>query len=196
MLARRIAHRTARTRNPLRRGSDRIEAGVTLALILTMLLIAPGAGWWAARETYRQDLRTSAWESHHRFAVTAVVLEDAPGWTGAGSDGLPPPPQSLLAPARWTGPDGVVHTGMVFADSGVRRGNPVQIWVDETGVVVARPGRRSAPMDAILAALLAVGVLAAGVSGVRVIVVWRLNRRRLRAWQAEWLVVGPRWSHR
>src|SRR5215217_6626903 len=124
MLARRIARRTARTRNPLGRPSDRIEAGLTLVLILTMLLIAPWAGWWAARETYRQDLRTSAWESQHRFDVTAVVLEDAPGWTSAGSDGLPPPPDALLAPARWTGPNGSMHTGMVFADSGVRRGSP------------------------------------------------------------------------
>ena len=47
-----------------------------------------------------------------------------------------------------------------------------------------------------MVAVLAAGAVAAGLAGIRRIVIWGLDRRRLRTWQAEWLVVGPLWSHR
>jgi len=186
--------RQAAKRNPLCRPVDRIQVLLTLVLVLSMLLIAPVAGWWAARAAYHEDLRASAWEREHRFPVMAVVLEDPAGSSGGQDEG--PRVEPVLAQARWTGPNGVVRTGMITADAQVRPGSVVQVWVDEHGVQVSRPVPRSAPADAAMAALLAAGGIAAGLCGVRLIVVWRLDRRRLRAWQAEWAVVGPRWGHR
>ena len=181
-------------RNPLRRTSDRIQAAVTFVLVMAMLSISPWAAWSVARATFRHDVQTTAWERQHRFAVTAVLVQDAPAWAGAGDDGTPP--EKAQTAARWTGPEGAVHTGTVHADPGMRRGDTVPIWVDDHGAVAPEPGRRNATSDAVAAAFLVLLGLAAGLAGLHRIVVSWLDRRRLRAWQAEWLVVGPRWSHR
>jgi len=100
MWARRTARRLFWTRNTLRRASDRIEAWLTLVLVLTMLVVAPGVGWWAARTTYQNDMRATAWDRQHRFPVDAVLLDDGSGWPAGGGNGLPPPAPALTpAPA-------------------------------------------------------------------------------------------------
>jgi hypothetical protein len=185
----------ARCRNPLRRTSDRIEALLTFLLVMTMLLVGPWAGWSAARATYGHDVRVSTWEWKHRFAVAAVLLQNAAAPISTEDAWMRATPPTRTA-ARWTGPDGLVHTGTVVADVGARAGSTVPIWVDDHGTVATPPGLRSPTVDAVMAALLVMLGLAAGLAGIRRIVVWRLDRRRLRSWQAEWLVVGPRWSHR
>jgi hypothetical protein len=190
MGARRIAHRMGWVRNPLRRTSDRIESWLTFLVVMAILLLAPWTGWYAARSVYQDGVRTAAWQREHRFAVTAVLLEDAAAADGTRSASSP------RTPARWIGPDNAVHIGLIFAEAGARRGGTVPLWVDEHGAAVAPPERRNVTIDAALAALLTVGGIATGLAGLRRIVVWRLDRRRLRAWQDEWLVVGPRWSHR
>jgi hypothetical protein len=195
MWTRRTARRLFWTRSTLRRTSDRIEAWLTLVLVLTMLLVAPGVGWWAGRSTYLHDVRSTAWERQHRFPVDAVLLDDAYGRSDDGGSGLPPPAPALTR-ARWTGPDGAVRTGMIFSGAAQHSGATVRIWVDDHGAVVARPVRRNAMVDAILVAVLAVSGLAVALCGVHGIVVWRLNRHRLRAWQDDWLLVEPRWTHR
>jgi hypothetical protein len=189
MWARRTARRMFWTRNPLRRTPDRIQAWLTLGLALTMLLAAPEIGWWAARMAYQSGMGATAWEWQHRFPVDAVLLGDGSGWP---VDGAPP----TLTPARWKNPDGAMQTGMIFTGEKQRSGTTVRIWVDDSGAVVPRPGLRNAPADATLIGLLAVSGVAAGLYGLRGIVVWRLNRRRLRAWQDDWLLVEPHWSHR
>lgn len=195
MWARRTARRMFWTRNTLRRTPDRIEAWLMLVLVLTMLMAGPWAAWWAARTTYRNDLRATAWEQAHRFPVDAVLLDDGSAWPAAGENESPPPVQALT-PARWTGPDGATHTAMIFAGADQRSGAKVRIWVDDQGTVVARPGLRNPSANATLIAVVAVGGVAAGLLGLRGMVVWRLNRRRMRAWQQDWLSVEPRWSHR
>jgi hypothetical protein len=195
MWARRTARRMGWTRNPLRRTSDRLEAWLTFLLIMILLLIAPWAGWWAGRERYRDDIRANDWERQHRFAVTAELLEDGSRSVGRAPDDVPAP-RSVLTPARWTGPDGAVHAGRIFAGPVRKAGSTVQIWVDEHGKPATRPMHRNPILDAMVAALLLVAGLVAGLSGLRRIAISRLDRRRLRAWQAEWLIVGPRWSHR
>jgi hypothetical protein len=185
----------ARSRNPMRRTSDRVEAGMTYILVMTMLSICPWAAWSVAWAAYRHDVQLAAWERQHRFRVAAVLLQDASGSAGATDDGMPPS-EALQTAARWTGPDGVARTGTIYADAGMRRGGTVPIWVDDHGTLAMQPGRRSATADAVAAVFIVVLGLAAGLAGIRRIVVWWLDRRRLRSWQAEWLVVGPRWSHR
>jgi hypothetical protein len=160
-----------------------------------MLLVAPGIGWWAARMTYRYGMGATAWEQQHRFPVDAVLLGDGSGWPVDRADGLPPVAPALT-PARWKDPDGVAHTAMIFAGEEQRSGTTVRIWVDDGGAVVPPPGRRNATANATLIGMLAVSGVAAGLCGLRGIVVWRLNRRRLRAWQDDWLLVEPSWSHR
>src|SRR6185437_12393119 len=66
-------------RNPLRRTTDRVEAWLTLVLVVAMLVIAPWAGSRAAHAAYRDTVRMAAWQAQHRFPVEAVVLQDVRG---------------------------------------------------------------------------------------------------------------------
>jgi hypothetical protein len=182
-------------RNPLRRTSDRIEACTTFLMIMTMLLVAPWAAWSVTRHTYRDGVRMTAWERQHRIQVPAVLLEDVSrpaGTTTADDSRL----QSVSAPARWVGPDGAPRTGTIVTGPDRRAGTTQLIWVDAQGAVAPAPGWRNPAANAFLSGLLLVVALAGGLAGIRRIVVWRLDRRRMRAWQAEWLIIEPRWSHR
>ncbi|OJF09739.1 hypothetical protein BG844_35930 [Couchioplanes caeruleus subsp. caeruleus] len=179
-------------RVPLRRGTDRVQAWLTLVLVMTMLFAAPWTAWWAARTTYRDVERAVAWERQHRLPATATLVEDASvqdghGWSATGT---------VPVRSRWTGPDGTIGSGEVSAPAGARAGSTVPIWLDDHGQVVPQPAPRSAVADATLAAVLAGGAVVTGLGGVRRIVIWRLDRRRLRSWEAEWLVVGPQWTRR
>lgn len=185
-----------RKRNPLRRASDRIEAATTFLVIMTMLLLVPWVGWRTAETTYRNEVRASAPDRQRRFHVAAVLLADAVlPRAEAGADGQPAP-TTVPAPVRWTGPDGAVHTGMAPASVGSRERSTVEIWVDENGSVVDPKDHLNPALDAVVLALAAMVGLGAGLFSAYRIVVWRLNRRRLRSWQAQWLVVEPRWSRR
>jgi hypothetical protein len=182
-------------RNPLRRASDRIQDGATYLLLMTMLLVAPWAAWSIGGRTYRDDVRVGDLQRQNRFPVTAELLRDAPRPDDRAARATPAGP-SRGTLARWTGPDGSVHTGPVTAAFGLRQGSAVSIWVDARGAQTGPPQHRNAGLNALLAALLTVGGLGGALYGLHGLVVWRLDRRRLRAWQQEWLVVEPDWTHR
>ena len=192
---RRIARRIGWDRNPLRRTSDRYEAGLTALLVTVFLLLGPWVGWRVAQASYRAEVQAVAWERQHRHAVQAVLLRDAVWQPPVGQEPVIAP-ESVPVRARWTAPDGTVHTGPVLAGVGVRAGSTVRVWTDQHGAVTAAPGERSPGVRAFLAGLLTVVNLAAVLGAVRLLVRWHLQRRRVRSWQAEWDVVEPRWSGR
>ena len=195
MAASRIGHRWAWRRNALRRRSDRVQAGLTFVMLAMMVLVVPGVAWSVAGRTYRAEVRADDWDRQHHFPVTAELLNDAPGLEELAGKATPAVP-SRGTLARWTGPDKSVHIGVVLAGIGFRRGSSVSIWVDAHGALTGPPLRRNPILDAVMAALLTAVVLGSVLYAVRGLVVWRLDRRRLRAWQQEWLVVEPRWTHR
>lgn len=178
-------------RNPLRRTWDRIEAWLTLLLVGVMLVIGPWAAAHAAHAVYDDDVRTTAWEMQHRFPADAVLLEDA---RQDPADSTSPPPADVPTIAQWTDRDGTVHTGTVFAGAGARAGTAIRIWIDDRGSVSGPPGRRSPRMDAAMAAVLVLCGVGGGIAGIRRIIRWQLDRRRIRAWQLEWTTVGPAWT--
>lgn len=185
------AQRETRGRNPLRRTSDRIEGWSTFLTVMTLLLITPWATWSVAANAFREDVRATEWDRQHRFQVTAVLLEDPIVPAGEG-----PPPGPPSARARWTGPDGVTRTGTVDTEVRSRAGTTQPIWVDELGSVAAAPLRRSPVAHAILSGLLVAGSVTGLLIALHRIVAWRLDRRRMRDWEAQWQVVEPQWSHR
>lgn len=195
MWGRRIARRMPWSRVSLRRGSDQVQAWLTLAMVVVTLLVAPWVAWWTASATYLAETRANEWESRHHHPVTAILVQDAPRRSDDGGQ-APPAPAGVSVPARWTGPDGTVSSGLVSAAAGAQAGSVVTVWVDQRGIPVATPRRRNPAVDASVTASLAAAALSAVLYGVRRIVVWRLDRRRLRAWEREWLIVGPRWSRR
>jgi hypothetical protein len=182
-------------RTPLRRGHDVVQAWFTLVVVMAMLLVAPWVAWWAASTTYLAEMRASAWERQHRHAVPAVLERDAVERSADGGAAAPGA-RTVPVPARWTGPDGAVRWGTVSVAAGARAGSTVTVWVDRRGTVAAPPRQRNPVMDASVAAMLAVAALTAFLGGVRHIVVRCLDRCRMRSWEAEWLIVGPRWSRR
>jgi hypothetical protein len=177
-------------RNPLRRGTDRAE---TIAIAL--LLVAFGCGaWFGAHATARWIAAGSAAQMQTQrtalHQVRAVLLE-------------PPVPERAYATylgaralARWTAPDGSKRSGAVTAPLSAPIGSGVLIWVNRSGDQVTRLTPDQAAYRSDMAATATAG--AAGIAALLlgITVHCTFERRRLAAWDAEWLAIGPRWTSR
>jgi hypothetical protein len=189
---------TARTRltmliamgNPLRRRSDRIESLMVFTLVMVFLAGAPALGWWTGRSSYHADVRAEEWEEAHVFAVTAEIVGEPAAVGAAGSASAAP----RTVQARWTGPDGLPRTGFVPVDAASRRGDRITVWVDDRGQLRGPPADRDPVAQAVMAAVAVVLCLLAALAGLRWVGLTLLDAHRSRAWQREWLEVGPRWS--
>jgi hypothetical protein len=188
------AWRMKRRPNELRRTSDRVEALSTFLVVMTVLMVVPWTTWWSARQVYRDGARAEAWERQHRFPAVATLLDGTPGRQATTGEGAAPP--RVPVRAHWTAPDGTTRTGTIETAAEHRAGSRVPIWVDQYGTPTAAPADRSPMMTSLVAGLFVASGLIAGITGGHRVLVWRLNCRRLREWEAEWLVIEPRWTHR
>lgn len=178
--------------NPLRRTTDRAEAGILALLLATFLIGAPLLAVASGRWAYDSARRMENAQRSIRHQVTAVLIGNAPSL-----------PQTLYgapqvdALARWTAPGGTTRTGEVPAPPGAKAGSLVSVWVDPAGRLTTPPlphsdaaGQRGL---AVFLAPLALGLVLLGW--------WKLarralNRRRMAAWDADWQATGPRWTSR
>src|SRR5439155_3812549 len=133
-------------RNPLRRGTDRVEAALRLTLIILLVAAVPAAAVAAGRQA---DHLARHWAQDQRSAnhlVTAVLLRVAP------APGSPDPYTSIQGawvPARWQLAGQPPRTGLVFAVAGPRKGSTVGIWTAPPGALTVPPlGHRNALADA------------------------------------------------
>ena len=179
-------------RNPLRRGTDRVEAALRLVMILLAVVAVPAAAVAVGRWADHYALHRVQAQMAVDHQVTAVLLRDAP------ATGTPDPytsVQTAWVPARWQPPGKPPRTGEVLALAAARKGSTLRTWIDPSGAVTdPPPGHRVLVGDvwiAVVATCLVpwLVLLAAGTLARRV-----LDRRRLRAWEAEWRVSGPLWS--
>jgi len=179
-------------RNPLRRRTDRLEAVLRLVMIILVVLAMPAASVAVGRYADHYVLRQVQTQRTMNHQVTAVLLRDAP------RTGVPDPYTSVettWVPARWQPPGQPPRTGDVLAVAGARKGSTVRTWIDPSGAVTDPPlDHRVVAGDvvmAVTATLLVSGLLllAAGALARRA-----FERRRLRAWEAEWRTSGPLWS--
>ncbi|MEV6343014.1 hypothetical protein [Actinoplanes sp. NPDC051851] len=192
MRGRPVARRLGWERNELRRTSDRLQGWMVFTLVMTFLAGAPLLAWWGGEAAYRADLRAQEWEREHSFPVQAVLVEDA-GPVGAFGTRTEAPG---AARATWTAPDGSPHSGLIQAASTARVGSRVAIWVDDTGSPRLPPGRHSPVTQAVVVGFAVVLCVASAVAGAHRVGTALLDRQRDRAWQREWLQVGPLWSRR
>ena len=181
-------------RNPLRRGTDRVEGALRLVMIILVVVAVPAAAVAAGRWADHYALHRAQVQRAVNHQVTAVLLRDAP------ATGIPDPytsVQTTWVPARWQPPGQPPRTGEVLAVVGARKGSTVRTWIDPSGAVTDPPvDHRVVVGDVWLAVMTTclvswVLLLAAGMLARRA-----LDRRRLRAWEAEWRASGPQWSGR
>ncbi|NUQ98645.1 MAG: hypothetical protein HOY79_19525 [Streptomyces sp.] len=178
-------------RNPLRRGSDVVEAWVLLgAWVLAVVggllagLVAGGA--------MQQALDRQRAERH---AVSAVLTEDATQRSPMRAVAVADP--RVRATVRWTAPDGSVRTAETRVQSGTPTRTRITVWMDERGRLAPKPVSPAAAT----AQAAAMGLLSAAGAGGVVLVGTRvacigLNRRRIRQWAQEWERVGTQWGRK
>ena len=181
-------------RNPLRRGTDRVEGALRLVMIILVAVAVPAAAVAAGRWADHYALHRAQVQRAVNHQVTAVLLRDAP------ATGIPDPytsVQTTWVPARWQPPGQPLRTGEVLAVVGARKGSTVRTWIDPSGAVTDPPVDHRVVVGNVWLAVMTtclvswVLLLAAGMLARRA-----LDRRRLRAWEAEWRASGPQWSGR
>ena len=178
-------------RNPLRRGSDRAETVVLGALLAAFLAAAPftahAAGSWAHASAARDAQAQRA--SLHQ--VTATLLRAAPVLSGYGLA------SDFAVEARWRAPDGRVRTGELLVTAATAQEHSMRIWVDRAGRLTGPPLSRDQMTGRVQ---LAVGVAVGGLAVLLIMAAWLarggIDRRRMAAWDADWMANGPRWSPR
>jgi hypothetical protein len=181
-------------RNPLRRGTDRIEAVLRLVLIILLVAVIPAIAVAAGRWADHQSLHRAQAERAADHQVTAVLLENAQ------ATGVPDPytsVQTTWVRARWQPPGQPPRTGEVLAVAGARQGSTVRTWTDSSGAVADPPMEHRVIAGYICLAVMITCVLSWLVLLAAVLLVrCALDRRRLNAWEAEWRASGPLWSGR
>jgi beta-lactamase regulating signal transducer with metallopeptidase domain len=117
-------------RDPLVRMTDRIEALVlVLAVVVSLLAIPITAAVGTA--VYDSSRRIYAEQAHTRHTVTATVT-DVPASQQILRTG------TTTVAARWTAAS-TEHTGTLKTQSTGKTGDPIEIWVDNTGAQVPAP---------------------------------------------------------
>ena len=180
-------------RNPLRRGCDRAETVVLGGLIAAFLAAVPFAahatGSWAYAASAREAQAQRA--ALRQVPATLTQASSEPAFylgTGAVPVGVG---------ARWRAPDGQERTGELFVRAGASAGTTVPVWVDRAGRLAGPPfGRAQLTARAQLARELTAGTLGIALAAALWLTRRALDRRRMAAWDADWLATGPRWSPR
>jgi hypothetical protein len=176
-------------RNPLRRRSDRVETAIIGLLFAFFLVGAPLAWHFAGSWAYPVYAREAKAERALIHQVPATLLKTAPGWSASGP--------GAEVNVQWKAPGGQLRTAPVFIPDGAVAGATVMVWIDQAGQLTDPPLEQAqvasrAQLARVLADIaLAVTVLVTGALTHKLLV-----RRRLAAWEADWLAKGPDWSPR
>jgi hypothetical protein len=180
-------------RNPLRRGCDRAATVMLGALLVAFLAGAPFAAQAAGNVAYHLSARAAQAQRAALHQVPATLLQAAassPVYPEAG--GVAPD-----VDARWRAPDGQVRTGKLLVPASAAAGSTVLVWTDRVGQPADAPLTHT---QLVSRAQLAAGGVVGGLAVAFLVAGWAirrfLDRRRLAAWDADWLANGPRWSPR
>jgi hypothetical protein len=174
-------------RNPLRRGSDRVETAVLALLVIVFLAAAPFAalasGSWALARSHQAQLTERA----SSYQVPAVVLKlDTPSGGAYADPG---------AQARWTAHDGTVISGEIPVPLATPVGSTQWLWTTADGRLTNPPLQDSQVTgQAYVTEGFAVVTLAVLLTITGLVARWTLDKRRMAAWDAEWRATGPRWT--
>ncbi|MBO3739235.1 hypothetical protein J5X75_17055 [Actinoplanes sp. NEAU-H7] len=163
-----------------------------LGLFVLFLLGGPVLAWWAAGGAYDSAVAEAMRDRRDAFQVSAELVTVPPSLSGEAAGGTAPTPGT--ARALWTAPDGTRRAGDIGVAPTQRVGDRVTIWVTRGGEQREGPSDHNPVAKAALVAVVMIVLAGAVLNGTRKIGLILLNRHRARAWQQEWLEVGPRWS--
>lgn len=177
-------------RNPLRRRSDRVQTYLLAGLFVAAAAVAPFAAQQASRTAYSAALRAEQAQLAGTHQVRATLSDVA----------RPTVNTNVVTPevpvrAAWTSVTGVRRTGMVLAPPGTPDGTVVTVWTDDAGDLASPPLQPSQVAgQADLAAAGAIAGIALLYVCAVVIVRYVLDRRRMAAWEADWVVTARAWN--
>jgi hypothetical protein len=176
-------------RNPLRRGIDRLETCVLVGLFVALTAVTPFAARLAGHASYQNALHQRQEQLVSRHQVRAVLTEEAGPVSGYSLSAY------VLTQASWTSAGGVARSGEVPAVPGSPKGTAVTVWTDPNGYLDSPPLALSEVGSQADAATIGV-VVAAGVIYICGAAAIRqlLNRRRMAAWDAEWVTTAQTWN--
>jgi hypothetical protein len=176
-------------RNPLRRRIDRVESYLLAGLFAAAAAGAPFAVHAASQAAYTAALHTQQQQIATRHLVKAHLTE------AAGTAGGYALSTDVPANAVWATPSGVKVSGTVPAVQGSPKGTPVTVWIDASGNLTTPPmltaqvaGQADAAMAGTIAGIAITYLAGAGI--IRQVA----NRRRLAAWDADWVVTAQTWN--
>jgi hypothetical protein len=168
--------------NPLIRASDRLEALAVLAVLFIALTAIPAAAQ-AGTLMYDSNVRTAEEQAHSRHSVQALVVErstvPATDVKGSAFD------DSAYVRAQWR--EGThVRTEEVVSPATVKTGDPLNVWLYDTGKVVAAPlTKEDAKVNAFAAAGMVWTAIVACCALAAFVIRRGLDRSRDRAWERE-----------
>jgi len=171
-------------RNPLRRGTDRIEAALRLVMLIMLVAVVPAAAVVAGQQADHAALNRAHAQQAADHLVNAVLLEQAP------VTGAPDPYTSVQTTwvlARWQPPGLAPRTGEVLAPAGAHKGSTVRTWINASGAVTDPPlDHRNIVGDVCIAVIATCLVSWLVLLTSSMLARRALDRRRLSAWDAEW----------
>lgn len=165
------------SRNPLIRGSDRIESAVrTLAVFL--VVIAASCAGILGTAIHDGETQKFLQQAQLRRAVIATAVEDSKPAASTGTT-------ASTVHASWQ-LNGTGHTGVIGWEYSVKAGEPLQIWVDPEGNQVDQPTSvERATFDALWAALVGWLIVVAAVAEAVVVVCAHARRMRDAQWERD-----------
>lgn len=176
-------------RNPLRRGIDRLETCLLVCLFVALAAGTPFVARLAANASYASALHARQEQVATRHQVRAVLSANAGQVNGYA------PSEYVLTPATWTSVSGVHRSGMVPAEPGSRAGTALTVWTDTDGALDNPPlpaAEVSSQADATRVGVIVVAcVFYVGVAGA---IRQLMHRRRMAAWEADWLITAQMWN--
>ena len=176
-------------RNPLRRGIDRLETCLLVCVFVALAAGTPFLARAAAQASYTSALHARQEQLATRHQVPAVLSA-----TAGQADGYSPS-EYVLAPATWTSVSGAHRSGMVPAVPGSHAGTSLTIWTDTNGSLDNPPlpaAEVASQADATRVGVIVVACVlyVAAAAAIRQL----MHRRRLAAWEADWVVTAQMWN--
>jgi hypothetical protein len=176
-------------RNPLRRGIDRLETCLLVGLFVALAAVTPFTAQLAGHASYLSALHARQEQLATRHPVKAVLADEAGPNNGYSLSSY------ALTEATWTSVTGVRHSGEVPANPGSPKGTVITIWTDARGELGSPPLAMAEVVSqadaAATAAIVGAGVFyIAAAAAIRLV----LNRRRMAAWDADWVTTAPTWN--